>query len=140
MTQSRAKGKRGELNAAKFLRSIGFADARRTAQHRGNHNAGDVECPESLPNVLIEVKNRQGIAPGTQALEDACKQAIKDADGQKAWAVLYRSHRQQWRLAFRADDPCIVVTTWCGGIRAALEHLEYRAATSNGGQPFNMTS
>lgn len=51
---SRAKGKRGELEAVKFLRSLGFT-ARRGQQFSGGPDSADVEV-EELSNVYIEVK------------------------------------------------------------------------------------
>lgn len=97
---SRAKGKRGELEAVKYLKSLGFSDARRTQQYNGL-GRGDVECPESLPCLHIEVKFGYPIETfdlGTEQLFKACRQAVDDAKGD-AWAVLWKPKgRRQWRL------------------------------------------
>ena len=98
---SKQKGKRGELEAVRFLKSLGFTDARRTAQYCGADGDGDVVCPDTLPDVHFEVKF--GYPPttldvGTSALMDACKQAIRDGGG-KPWVVLWRpKHRTVWRM------------------------------------------
>ena len=94
---SKAKGKRVELEAAAYLRSLGF-DVYRTSQHRGGVRAADLCGPEgaTLP-VHIEVKGDRSIGLGTKALQDACGQAQKDSHGQW-WCVLWHEHRRGWRL------------------------------------------
>jgi hypothetical protein len=103
---SKAKGKRGELEAVKFLKRLGFADAKRTQQFNGL-GRGDVECPESLPNIHFEVKfgySRGVLDIGTHALREACKQAARDADAggrDSFWVVLWKPKgAQQWRVSY----------------------------------------
>lgn len=99
---SRAKGKRGELEAVKYLKSLGFADARRTQQYNGL-GRGDVECPESLPGVHFEVKFGYPQATfdlGTQALENACNQSWKDSRGGSHVVLWKPKGLRQWRLTF----------------------------------------
>lgn len=97
---SRAKGKRGELAAVNYLKSLGFADARRTAQYNGRFGRGDVECPESLPTLNVEVKfGVGGMDLGTSLHTAACLQAARDAEDDP-WVVLWKPKgAKQWRLS-----------------------------------------
>lgn len=99
---SRAKGCRGELQAAKYLASIGFPGARRTAQRCGKSgDASDVVVPD-LPRVHLEVKNAESVRLGTKGLEDALLQAERDAGGtNKRPVVLWWETRKGWRLTWR---------------------------------------
>lgn len=100
---SRQKGKRIELEACKFLASIGFPGVQRTAQHCGkNGDAPDIRGL-SLQGVHIEVKGDQKIDLGTQAISDALVQAKKDADG-KPYGVLWKRNRTSWRLTTESMD------------------------------------
>jgi hypothetical protein len=108
LIDSRQKGKRGEREAAKYLRSLGFTSARRGVQYQGGHNSTDVRC-EELAAVNIEVKyGVVGLDLGTKLLRDACAQAQQDAIGgtgmthwQQPWCVLWKPKgAQQWRLTY----------------------------------------
>jgi Holliday junction resolvase len=104
------KGKRGEREAVKYLKSLGFADAVRTQQYNGLGDS-DVICPESLPGVHIEVKFGGGrMDLGLSGLHKAVTQARRDSDG-GSWVVLWKPMRQQWRLTW---DAMGVVATVCG--------------------------
>lgn len=92
------KGKTAERRAAAYLRSLGFHDARRTEQHQGKGSAGDVECPETLPRLHLEVKDDRRVRLGTKGLKDACDQAANDCPKPKRWAVLWWEARKGWRL------------------------------------------
>lgn len=109
---SRAKGKRGELEAVKYLKSLGFADARRTVQYNGRGGRGDVECPESLPNIHLEVKfGVGGLTFGTDLLKKACQQAQRDSCDDNPWAVLWKPKgSRQWRMSMWDMKYCGVVT------------------------------
>lgn len=111
--KSRMKGKRGEREAAAYLRSLGFADARRTAQCRGTALSGDVECPETLPNVHFEVKYgypRTAFDIGSALWVKACDLAAEQCDG-KSWALLWRPKGCcEWRLTFAMMDTQVTVS------------------------------
>ncbi len=98
---SRQKGKRIELEAAKFLSGLGFT-ARRGQQFKGGADSPDLIVDE-LSRVHIEVKGVQGIDLGTKALLDAMMQAQDDGHG-KAWALLWKRNRSCWRLSFWMPD------------------------------------
>lgn len=100
MVNSRRKGKAGELEAVNFLKEIGFADARRTAQFCGKNGDSDIQCPESLANVHIECKRRKDIDVGTAALAAAILQASSEC-GDREWCVLWRRDGAKiWKLTF----------------------------------------
>jgi hypothetical protein len=92
MVHARNKGCRGELQAKEFLKSLGFDDAHRTAQHNGKEGNSDVMSPGHLPNVHIEVKLQKAFNIGTKVLEAACEQARNDAKIGQHWVVLWRRH------------------------------------------------
>ena len=80
---SKAKGKRGELEWARFCREQGY-DVRRTAQYCGNplraasaQRGGNMDSDSSdcigLPGVHIEVKRTEHLR-----LYDAMEQAVRD--------------------------------------------------------------
>lgn len=123
---SRAKGKRGELEAVKYLKSLGFADARRTQQYNGL-GKGDVICPESLPRLHFEVKfGVGGLDLGTSLLADAIAQAQRDAPALKNWAVLWKPKGvRQWRLTgpLGAHRPSIATFADDGDIAHRLQVL-----------------
>lgn len=92
---SRQKGKRGEREAAAFLKSIGI-EARRGQQYSGGKDSPDLIT--ELHRVHIEVKfGVKGMDLGTQLLRDACDQAERECGG-NAWVVLWKPTRQGWRL------------------------------------------
>lgn len=121
---SRAKGKRIELEAAAYLRELGFESARRAA--RNGVAGGEDLIVDELPNVNIEVKGDESIDLDTQALESACGQASRGwTTG--AWAVLWRPKRKDWRLT--APDAVGLIATYTGEnvIRNALIYLQQRS-------------
>ena len=97
MTNSRAKGKRGELEFAAAMREHGFT-ARRGVQYDGSKGNPDVII-EELPQVHFEVK-RYGEKKFTRkVLEDAVAQATRDARPGEVWAVVYREDgNTTWRV------------------------------------------
>lgn len=124
---SRAKGKRGELAACAYLRSLGF-DAQRGARN-GVKGGKDIMSVE-LSGVHIEVKCRESIDLGRKELDKAMKQAREDAgteSRQVQYAVLWKPNRKPWRLTFIAERPPIMVTA-CGDgpIKQALIWLKGR--------------
>jgi Holliday junction resolvase len=105
----RSKGARGEREAAKLLRDLGFAGARRGQQFRGGYDTPDVIC-EALPGILLEVKCEQAVKPGTKRFEDVWSKLCEDAGTTRAPALLWRHDRQKWNLTFWANVPCMLVT------------------------------
>jgi Holliday junction resolvase len=119
----RSKGARGEREAAKLLRDLGFAGARRGQQFRGGYDTPDVIC-EALPGILLEVKCEQAVKPGTKRFDDVWAKVRLDA-GSRQPALLWRHDRQKWNLTFHASNPSMLVTvTGEEEIRDALEWLQ----------------
>lgn len=124
---SRQKGKRGELAAVDFLKSLGFTDARRSQQFCGAAGDADVVCPSSLPNVFIEVKfDVGGLRFGTKHYDTVIEQLIADASSCKLFPVLlWKSSMRPWLLT----QPGIVHVTYHRpqDIKMALEMGNRRA-------------
>ena len=93
---SRNKGKRGELEAAKFLTAEGFP-ARRGQQFAGGTDSPDVVC-ESLAPLHFEVKRVEAGNPYNWVA-----QAKRDA-GKKLPVVLHRRNDCEWLVILPAAD------------------------------------
>lgn len=93
---SRAKGKRGEREAAAFLTANGYP-ARRGCQFSGSPDSPDVICP-FFHGVHFEVKRTQ-----RTDLEGWLDQAIADA-GEKLPVVIHRKNHGRWIGILRAED------------------------------------
>lgn len=89
-----AKGKRGEREAAKFLREHGW-QARRGQQFSGGDDSPDVVS--DLP-FHIEVKRTEALR-----FDAAVDQAKRDANGQP-WVVLHRKNNGPWYAIVEADQ------------------------------------
>lgn len=98
---SRAKGKRGELEAAKLLRDLGIP-ARRGQQFRGGDGAPDIV--HALDPVLhLEIKLQNKLM-----LDDWYDQALVDGQYRIA-VVLHRKNRQEWMATLSLRDLAIIV-------------------------------
>lgn len=95
MTNSRAKGKRGELEIANILKGYGY-DAHRGVQYSGRTGAADVI---GLPCIHIEVKRVEALN-----LEKAMKQSIDDARTGEVPVVMHRKDRHEWLVTMRLDE------------------------------------
>lgn len=94
---SRAKGKRGELEIAHLLREYGYDDARRTAQYCGN--TGDASDVVGLPNIHIEVKRVEKLN-----IEKAMAQSSRDARDGEMPVVMHRKDRHPWLVTMSMGD------------------------------------
>ncbi len=97
MTNSRAKGKTGEREAANFLTSRGFP-ARRGQQYCAANGDADVVC-DVLPGVHIEVKRRE-----RGNLYAWLDQARRDAAAGKTPVVMHRRNASRWVMILDAED------------------------------------
>ena len=93
---SRAKGKRGELDFCRFLSEHGYP-ARRGQQHAGGADSPDVIC-ECMPDVHHEVKRTERLY-----LHEALDQAVRDAVT-KLPVVWYRRNGYGWVAILRGED------------------------------------
>ena len=96
MTNSRAKGARGEREWASVCRDNGY-DARRGQQFSGSPDSPDVVC-EDLSDFHFEVKRVQRLN-----LQDAYDQAKRDA-GTAMPVVAHRRNHCDWMVTMSAED------------------------------------
>jgi hypothetical protein len=97
MTNSNAKGKRGERAWRDELRDAGFLKARRGQQFAGGHDSPDVICPE-LPGLHFEVKYTQRLD-----VYGAVIQATSDAKAHQLPVVAHRRNNASWLVTMRSD-------------------------------------
>lgn len=91
---SKAKGKRGELELAHYLRSSGF-DCHRGVQYKGSPYSPDVV---GLDGIHIECKRVESLN-----INNAMAQAIKDA-GEDIPVVIHRTNRAEWKVTMLLED------------------------------------
>jgi len=96
MTQSRAKGCRGELEASKVWAHVMGGKARRGQQFSGGNDSPDVVS--DYPGIHLEVKRCERGNP-----YDWLAQARRDAKG-KCPLVLHRRNNQPWLLIMELSD------------------------------------
>lgn len=96
MTQSRAKGCRGELEASKVWAFVMGGQARRGQQFAGGNDSPDVVS--DYPGIHIEVKRCERGNP-----YDWVYQARRDGTG-KCPVVLHRRNNQPWLLIMELSD------------------------------------
>lgn len=92
---SRAKGKRGELELANKLKEYGY-NCRRGQQYSGANGDADVV---GLAGVHIECKRVERLN-----IYAALKQSIKDARDKETPVVMHRTNREEWLVTMRLSD------------------------------------
>ena len=95
---SRQKGKRGELEAAKVLRDLGFSDVRRSVQYNGQAEDGQPDLV-GIPGVHIEVKRNERLN-----VNEAMDQARRDCNGIGVPIVLHRKNNTSWLVTMDVKD------------------------------------
>ena len=95
MTNSRAKGKRGELELVRKLKAAGF-DVRRGQQYCGA--AGDADVV-GLQGIHIEAKRNERLN-----LYDAMAQSVHDARPGEIPVVFWRKNNCEWLATLRLED------------------------------------
>jgi Holliday junction resolvase len=100
---SRDKGKRGELEAAKLLKEHGY-DARRGQQFSGANGDPDVV---GLPGIHIEVKRVEKLN-----IENAVEQSIRDAKEDEKPIVLHRKNKRKWLVTMPFDEWIELYEAW----------------------------
>lgn len=93
---SKAKGKRAELEVAAILREYGYTDARRGVQYHGGPDSPDIVG--ALLGVHIEVKHVERLN-----LIEAMEQADRDS-GDNMPVVMHRKNRTPWLVTMHLDD------------------------------------
>lgn len=92
---SRQKGARGERELANLLKTYGY-DTRRGQQFSGLNGDADVVGIEGLH---IECKRVEKLN-----IDDALKQAIRDARDGEMPVVMHRRNKEEWKATLRLDD------------------------------------
>ena len=97
MTDSRAKGKRGELAWRDFLREHGYADARRGQQFQGGPGSPDVVG--GPVGTHVEVKNTE-----RHEMWAAMEQSEREAAPGEMPYVACKRNGKRWLVVLRAED------------------------------------
>ena len=92
---SRRKGKNGELEIAKILRSYGY-DTRRGQQYSGANGDADVV---GVPGMHLEIKRVEKLN-----IDAAMEQSIRDALKDETPVVMHRKNGKKWLVTMRLDD------------------------------------
>lgn len=92
---SRRKGKNGELEIAKILRSYGY-DTRRGQQYSGANGDADVV---GVPGVHLEIKRVEKLN-----IDTAMEQSIRDALEDETPVVMHRKNGKKWLVTMQLDD------------------------------------
>lgn len=100
---SRQKGKRGELEAAKVLKGYGY-DARRGQQFSGANGDADVV---GLPGIHLEVKRVEKLN-----ISEAMQQSIRDAREGELPVVMHRKNRETWLVTMPLRVFMILYQAW----------------------------
>lgn len=95
MTNSRAKGAKGERELARKLREYGY-DCRRGQQYSGANGDADVV---GLEGIHIECKRVERLN-----IEDAMAQAKRDARKGELPAVFHRKNNHEWLVTMPLPD------------------------------------
>ena len=103
MTDSRAKGVRGERELAKKLREFGF-HARRGQQYSGANGDADVI---GVPDIHIECKWVEKLN-----INKAIRQSLNDArQGEKA-VVMHKKNGEKWLVTMTLADWIELYNAW----------------------------
>lgn len=95
MTNSRQKGKRGELELSHKLQKYGY-NTRRGQQYCGANGDADVV---GLPGIHIECKRVENLN-----IYKAIEQAKNDANDYEMPTVFHRKDRHEWLVTMTLDD------------------------------------
>ena len=97
MTNSKRKGKDGELEIANILKPYGF-DCRRSQQYCG-YADGSLADVIGLPGIHVEVKRVERIN-----IDVCMEQAIRDCKDGEIPTVWHRRNRKPWYVTMRLED------------------------------------
>lgn len=106
MTNSRAKGARGEREWAKVCRDEGYSEARRGQQFSGLEGEDVV----GLPGIHCEVKRVEKFM-----LYDAMEQSKRDAKNDQLPIVAHRRNNCRWVVIMDAEDWFKIYREWEAG-------------------------
>lgn len=95
LTNSRAKGARGERELANVLKEYGY-ECRRGQQYSGSNGDADVV---GLPHIHIECKRVEKLN-----IDKAMQQSMDDARETEVPVVMHRKDRQRWLVTMTMDE------------------------------------
>ena len=98
MTNSKQKGKRGELECADVLRKLGFNDVRRSVQYNGKET-GSLADLVGIEGVHVEVKRNEHLN-----IYDAVEQADRDKNDGETPVVIFRKNNKPWLVVQHIED------------------------------------
>lgn len=104
---SKAKGKRAELEIASIIRSYGY-DAHRGQQYSGIKGDADVV---GVPGLHIEVKRREALN-----IHEAMDQSKRDARPAEIPCVMHRKNNTEWLCTMRLDDFMTIFREYQAGL------------------------
>lgn len=105
MTNSKQKGKRGELELSHKLKEYGF-DTRRTVQYCGKAEEGQADVV-GLPGIHIEAKRVEKLN-----IYDAISQAKADTKNDDLPTVFHRKNRCEWLVTMTLEDWMKLYREW----------------------------
>lgn len=100
---SRQKGKRGELEAAKVLKEYGY-ETRRGQQYSGATGDADVV---GLPGIHLEIKRVEKLN-----ISEAMQQSIRDAREGELPVVMHRKNRETWLVTMPLRVFMVLYKAW----------------------------
>ena len=100
---SREKGKRGELEAARVLKEYGY-ETRRGQQYSGATGDADVV---GLPGIHLEIKRVEKLS-----ISKAMKQSIRDARDGELPVVMHRKNRETWLVTMPLRIFMVLYKAW----------------------------
>lgn len=100
---SREKGKRGELQAAKVLKEYGY-ETRRGQQFSGANGDADVV---GLPGIHLEIKRVEKLN-----ISKAMQQSIQDAKDGEMPVVMHRRNRETWLVTMPLKVFMVLYKAW----------------------------
>ena len=103
MTDSRAKGARGERELAKKLREFGF-HARRGQQYSGANGDADVI---GVPDIHIECKRVEKLN-----INKAMRQSLNDARQGETAVVMHKKNDEKWLVTMTLADWIELYNAW----------------------------
>lgn len=101
MINSKEKGKRYELEIAKYFKELGFDKARRSVQYNGKAEEGQADVV-GVPFLHIECKHNESLN-----IEKALQQAIRDSQDNKKNRipiVVHRKNGEKSKVTMTLDD------------------------------------
>lgn len=99
--QNRLGGAKFERDVKKKFESLGFEVSPRQAQYRSGTTDG---CELTIGGkIKVECKRSSAVDIGTKGLDDACKQAARDANG-SPWIVVWKKPRRHQMMLTAQDE------------------------------------